>query len=261
MEIFVNNYGDEFKFTKQKDGNILWEGPFENCKLGESFVNPPGGPCIKVGQMISHVIKSSEFNDIVQGFEKIDGGIIIQTNKSNSIKNSIEDLHQKLFSEEYCYIFVSDNDPWSEEHTAKLNRRRAQLGVSPISSGGSTSDNLSMEFCEREIKAAQSNEDTEYTKIMLKILKEIQEEKLKLDEEIKARSAVVKGIDPENPRTWTETMINNSYDRMAAADRWELDTPMPFEDFKEKLFSDKDFARSHAPRGKMNQDDYNPWAT
>ena len=259
MEVakYINSKEYEYEFTKQSDGTILWKGPFENCKFSESFVNPPGGPCIKVVQMISHVIKSLDFNDLVQGFEKVDGGIIIQTNKSNSIKNSIEDLHKELFSEEYDYIF-SYNNPWSQEHTAKLNRRRARLGVSPISSDGSTDDNSSMEFCEREIKAAQANQETKYTAIALDILKEIKEEKQKLQEELEARLTVVKGIDPEDPRTWSETMINNSYALMATADRWELDTPMPFEEFKEKLFNDKSFARSHAPRGKMDQDDYNP---
>lgn len=44
-------------------------------------------------------------------------------------------LYKELFDEELNYIFVSDDDPWSEEHTAKLNRRRELLGVSPISSG------------------------------------------------------------------------------------------------------------------------------
>jgi len=166
-------------------------------------------------------------------------------------------LHEELFSEEYDAIYLEE-DGWSQEHTAKLNRRRARLGVSPISSHGSTDDNSSMEFCEREIKAAQANHETEYTAIVLDILKEIKEEKQKLQEELEARLTVVKGIDPEDPRTWSETMINNSYALMAAADRWELDTPMPFEEFKEKLFNDKSFARSHAPRGKMDQDDYNP---
>lgn len=170
-------------------------------------------------------------------------------------------LYKELFDEELNYIFVSDDDPWSEEHTAKLNRKRELLGVSPISSGGSTRDNSALEFCKREIKAAQSNEETEYTKIALEILKEIQEEKQRSQEEMVARLAVVKGIDPEDPRTWSETMINNSYARMAAADRWELDSTstMPFEEFKEKLFKNKNFARSRAPRGKMDQENYNPW--
>ena len=169
-------------------------------------------------------------------------------------------LHEELFSEECNRIYL-EKDGWSQEHTARLNRKRARLGVSPISSHGSSKDNSAMEFCEREIKAAQSNQETKYTAIALDILKEIKEERQKLQEEIEARLTVVKDIDPEDPRTWSETMINNSYALMAAADRWELDTPMPFEEFKEKLFDDKSFARSHAPRGKMDKDEYNPWAT
>lgn len=71
----------------------------------------------------------------------------------------------------------------------------------------------------------------------------------------------MKGIDPEDPHTWSETMINNSFAQMEAADKWELDRTMRFEEFKELLFNDKDFARTHAPRGKMDQYDYNPWRT
>ncbi len=184
-------------------------------------------------------------------------------------KNAKE-LHLALFSEEYDYMFDSYADsqdrnsgknPMNQEYQAKVNRKRELLGVSLISSGGSPTDNSAMEFCKREIKAAQSNEKTEYSKIVHDILKEIKEEEQKLKDEIEARLTMVKGIDREDPRTWTETMIKNSYDLMAAADRWEMDTPMPFEKFKEMLFKDKGFARLHAPRGKMDKDDYNPLTT
>ena len=30
----TNRYGDEFLFTLQEDGNILWEGKFEYCRVG-----------------------------------------------------------------------------------------------------------------------------------------------------------------------------------------------------------------------------------
>lgn len=29
-----NRYGDEFTFTPQEDGTILWEGNFEHCRFG-----------------------------------------------------------------------------------------------------------------------------------------------------------------------------------------------------------------------------------
>jgi hypothetical protein len=30
----TNRYGDEFTFTPQEDGTILWEGDFEHCRFG-----------------------------------------------------------------------------------------------------------------------------------------------------------------------------------------------------------------------------------
>lgn len=34
VETYTNRYNDEYVFTLQEDGNILWEGPFEYCRLG-----------------------------------------------------------------------------------------------------------------------------------------------------------------------------------------------------------------------------------
>ena len=34
MVKWINRYGDEFTFTQQEDGNILWEGKFEYCRFG-----------------------------------------------------------------------------------------------------------------------------------------------------------------------------------------------------------------------------------
>ena len=31
---YINRYGDEFTFTPQEDGTILWEGNFEYCRYG-----------------------------------------------------------------------------------------------------------------------------------------------------------------------------------------------------------------------------------
>jgi len=177
-------------------------------------------------------------------------------------------LHLALFSEEYDYMGDSYADscdrnsgknPMNQEYQAKVNRKRELLEVSPLSSGGLSADESAMEFCIKEIQAARLNKETDYTKIALQCLKEIQEDNHTLHEEIEARLTLVKGIDPEDPRTWTKTMINNSYAIMEAGDRWEMESTMPFEEFTERLFSDKNFARKNAPRGKSDQDDYNPW--
>lgn len=34
VETHINRYNDEYVFTLQEDGNILWEGPFEYCRMG-----------------------------------------------------------------------------------------------------------------------------------------------------------------------------------------------------------------------------------
>jgi hypothetical protein len=34
MITYKNRYGDEYTFTLQEDGNILWEGPFEYFRIG-----------------------------------------------------------------------------------------------------------------------------------------------------------------------------------------------------------------------------------
>ena len=76
---FRNRYGDVYTFTKQKDGNVLWEGDFNYCRTGDDFIDPSGGPFIKVGQMLSHVVYDDGFNVIVEGFTNTDKGVIIQT--------------------------------------------------------------------------------------------------------------------------------------------------------------------------------------
>ncbi len=34
MAEYRNRYGETFTFTKQEDGNVLWEGPFEYVRMG-----------------------------------------------------------------------------------------------------------------------------------------------------------------------------------------------------------------------------------
>lgn len=33
-QTYINRYNDEYVFTLQEDGNILWEGPFKYCRYG-----------------------------------------------------------------------------------------------------------------------------------------------------------------------------------------------------------------------------------
>ena len=86
MAKFENRYGDFYTFTKQEDGNVLWEGDFLMSRFGYNkdakdpiYVDPSGGPFIKVGQMLSHIIYDDEFNVIVDGFERVETGYLIKT--------------------------------------------------------------------------------------------------------------------------------------------------------------------------------------
>ena len=79
MAKYENRYGDVYTFTKQEDGNVLMEGKFEWMRFGDEFIDPSGGPFIKVGQMLSHIIYDDEFNVIVDGFERVENGYLIKT--------------------------------------------------------------------------------------------------------------------------------------------------------------------------------------
>ena len=75
---YNNRYNDVYTFTKQEDGNVLMEGKFEWMRAGGDFIDPSGGPFIKVGQMLSHIIYDDEFNVIVESFERVDTGYLIK---------------------------------------------------------------------------------------------------------------------------------------------------------------------------------------
>ena len=88
MKEYKNRYGDTYTFTLDLDKNVVWEGDFEFCRFGFDkhpddliFVDPSGGPFIKVGQMLSHIIYDDEFNVIVDGFERVETGYLIKTIK------------------------------------------------------------------------------------------------------------------------------------------------------------------------------------
>jgi hypothetical protein len=79
MTKYENRYGDIYTFTKQEDGNVLMEGKFEWMRFGDDFIDPPGGPFIKKGQMLAHIVYDDEFNVIVDGFERVENGYLIKT--------------------------------------------------------------------------------------------------------------------------------------------------------------------------------------
>lgn len=102
MAEYINRYGDVFTFTKQEDGNVLWEGNFEYHRIGFTenpddinMVDPSGGPYIKAGQMLSHVVFDDEFNVIVESFEPVENGYLIKTKEHKVDPNDFSHLEDR----------------------------------------------------------------------------------------------------------------------------------------------------------------------
>ena len=105
---YENRYGNVFTFTKQEDGNVLWEGEdgFEFHRFGWpsnpnvttkdniiNMVDPSGGPYIKAGQMLSHILyDADELNVIVESFERVETGYLIKTRPHEYDPNDMSHL-------------------------------------------------------------------------------------------------------------------------------------------------------------------------
>ena len=94
---FINDNGNVYTFTKQEDDRVLWEGDFKYMTVGgspenASFVNPSGGPFIRTGQMLSHIIHYTNFNVIVESFERVDTGFVINVKKHKYDPNDFSHL-------------------------------------------------------------------------------------------------------------------------------------------------------------------------
>lgn len=84
MAKYTNIHGEVYTFTKQGIDKVLMEGNFEFLRVGGEpddivYINPSGGPFIKKGQMLSHIILDTDFNVIVEGFANTKKGILINT--------------------------------------------------------------------------------------------------------------------------------------------------------------------------------------
>ena len=82
MAKHTNIHGEVYTFTKQGIDKVLMEGKFEYHRVGGEpddieYINPSSGPFIKKGQMLSHIIHDTDFNVIVESFESLDNGYII----------------------------------------------------------------------------------------------------------------------------------------------------------------------------------------
>lgn len=190
--------------------------------------------------------------------------------KETEILDNAKKLHLFLFQEEFDHMYDSYADakdranrisPINKEYREKVKDKRKKLGVSPLSSDGNSTDNTSMQLCIVECTASSKNRITSKTFLIKEILAEIQTKKDEINKLITSKQKVIEDIDPVDPGTWSEIMIQNSYALLEAADKWELIKTMPFEEFVDLLFNDQEFSRQHRPRPGMEKEDYNPWKT
>jgi len=84
------------------------------------------------------------------------------------IKKLASLLHGRLFPEEYDFMSDSSSDaydrkrginPMSEAYIKKVAERRRVMGFSPLSSGGKTTENDTLEFCLSVARGALSSEN------------------------------------------------------------------------------------------------------
>lgn len=83
----------------------------------------------------------------------------LQTN----FKSLVNELHVKLFPEEYDYVYDSGVDanarrlgenPMSEEYVNKMNDKRVKLGFLPLTQDGYAQDSSkTLEYCKKLIRA------------------------------------------------------------------------------------------------------------
>lgn len=87
MAEYTNVHGEVYTFTKQGIDKVLIEGNFEFHRVGGEpddidYIHPNGGPFIKKGQMLSHIIHDTNFNVIVETFENVNNGYIINVREN-----------------------------------------------------------------------------------------------------------------------------------------------------------------------------------
>ena len=91
---YQNRYGDVFTFELQENGNVMMGFPLIqlHIRTGDDFIDPSGGPFIKKGQMLSHIVGGDDFNVIVTGFEPYEFGFIIKTKPHEYDPNDMSHL-------------------------------------------------------------------------------------------------------------------------------------------------------------------------
>jgi hypothetical protein len=197
---------------------------------------------------------------------------IEQLDKQEALENALHGearkLHELIFPEEYDFMWDSGVDlklrnqggnPMSSEYIERIKTKRNDLGVPQLTENGMPKDDTTYKLCLAELIAEHEDKTTEWTEKLKKLKEQALDEKKKAEERIEDLQKPAPGINPADPHTWTETMIKNRYQAMVAADLWESNDSIAYEEFKEKLFTDDKFRMLHVPRKGMEKDDYNPW--
>ena len=70
---------------------------------------------------------------------------------------SSESLKLALFGEEWDFMTADKSNPWSQEYTDRVNRKRNAFGVSAVDEHGFASDNSSDLFCEEIARQTKSH--------------------------------------------------------------------------------------------------------
>ena len=68
---YPNRYGDDYTFTKQEDGSVLWEGNFKHCRIGWPNVYKKAYEqyCKDVGSKGGHPMHIEDFKTQVHEME------------------------------------------------------------------------------------------------------------------------------------------------------------------------------------------------
>lgn len=94
-----------------------------------------------------------------EAYENLSPEELQEFERNRRIESLAEQIHHELFPEEYDFMMDSISDakdrrrginPMSDDHTAKVNARREELGVSPLGDNGMPTDNSSWEVAHAE---------------------------------------------------------------------------------------------------------------
>src|SRR5690554_1846236 len=79
--------------------------------------------------------------------------------KRTDFASQVKALQTALFGEEWDFMtreMTDTSNPMSKEYTERVNKKRAALGVGPINSAGSPTDNSSYLFCEEVVRQTKN---------------------------------------------------------------------------------------------------------